>query len=426
MKQVRQALTSLILLVLATSSCKPVVDKVAQNDTPQSEDAEGEESSTSAVFKQTSRRIMNASEAWGMGALYRGSNTNRSPDCAVFFLDSPQNTATESIVATQRHCVQPLASEMTPETWCNPNGAQGGYIKDWETGNVGQCTSIEMLFSDRDLFIFRARINRNTSRVMQLGDFVPSINTRVAQMGFPSDLQNSPNGDLILTRNCWVLSIDPVFNADVNESYRREHGQFAGGPKARYNCTTVQGNSGGPAVIDTYPFTGNPQLPVVIGLPVDGSDPWNRPSDPEVGTPVTHIKGFVDENRAKFNELGIRLATTQSTLGNQSRAMHAGRYTSPQYPNYNFDILPYYYNGTDPREIRVTFVPVASGATNMNTYFLQCTKQPPYIMVCSHTNDRNVTLTFNFDAAASFLMEMSTSPGAQYRFDVIPNGSSRG
>jgi len=426
MKQIRSGLTSLVLLILATSSCKPVADKVNPEENPQSEDAAEEQSTTSAVFKQASRRILKREESWGMGGFYRGQNQDLSPECAIFFLDSPQNTATESIAATQRHCIQSSGSVQTIDQWCDQSSQYPGSIKDWETGNSGYCTKVELLYPDRDLFIFRAKINRNTSHVMQLGDFVPAVNTRVAQIGFPRDLQTSGTGDLIMTRNCWVLSIDPVFNHDVNEDYRRDYGQFAGGPKGRYNCTTVQGNSGGPAVIDTYPFTGNPELPVVIGLAVDGSDPWSRPSDPETGAPMTHMKGFLDEQRAKFNELGIRLVTSQSSLGKQTRAMNAGRYTSSQYPNYNFDILPYYYNGTDPREIRVTFVPAASGATNMNTYFLQCSKQAPYIMVCSHTNDRNVTLTFSFDAAAAFLMEMSTTPGAQYRFNVVNDGSSRG
>lgn len=430
MKRLMTAASSILILLLATSSCKPV-EKTAKQEQPGDADAKGQESTVSAVFKQASRRKLNAGEytkdkityidSWGIGALWGGNVTNIVPKCTVFFLDSPQNTSEESLVATQRHCVEQSSSASTANTWCDPNGLYGGNIMDWETGNRGQCTKVELLYPDRDLFIFRARINRNTSHVLQLADFVPAVNTRVAQIGFPEDLQTSTLGDLIMTRNCWILSIEPETNPGGG------YGQFSFGPRARYNCTTVQGNSGGPAVIDTYPFaTNNSELPVVIGLALDGSSPWSNPSDPESGAPMTYSKGYIDLERARFNEMGIRMATSQSTLGNQSRAMNAGRYTSPQYPNYNFDVLPYYYNGTDPKEIRVTFVPTAEGATNIKTYFLKCLKQPPYMMVCSFTNDRNVTLTFSFDAAASFLMEMSSSPGNQYRFNLSNNGASNG
>lgn len=215
----------------------------------------------------------------------------RIPSCTAFFVE---NTKSQTIVATARHCFEFKETE-----FCDKGS---GFTTN--EGVQGRCLNVLAGDSEHDIVLFRAEFPfvPGPERTLRLSGFAPEVGTRLTMIGYPSDPERQ--GRLTVTDQCWVLQ------------------EFANSPysakkifdeSARHNCSTYGGNSGGPMLLEGSR--------IVVGLPFTfiPNDFTPYPADnPKISAHMARVADFVERHRTILTEAGV-VAANQDEVHSAAR-----------------------------------------------------------------------------------------------------------
>lgn len=308
--------------------------------------------------------------------------------CAGFYV---ANQDRQTVIGTARHCVNFKARD-----WCLNDG-----VHTDELGNAaGKCQGIVLGDSKHDIVFFKSSLPYpRDEHTLQLGMFVPDLDTPLVMLGYPADslAQAKPTA----TDNCWIRATDmPSPHANTAE-------YVTGGLFDRsyhHNCSTYGGNSGGPMIIEG--------TRTVVGLPFT----FHREADPLHLTPEPQTKadGFNTAAGAhvfdvvKANEANARLAKLilvagQETMSDRATHAKAGTYspTDSAAANCHLKVVPLYKSGTVLADVSVLFM--GSACASAAEHYFQCQQDTCTVPTASTFNikfEANNQLKYTFGASS--------------------------
>jgi|CXWL01.1.fsa_nt_gi hypothetical protein len=238
-------------------------------------------------------------------------------NCAGFFV---KNQADEFLIATARHCALYRFEKACKDNDIEVVTAAGSFL--------GRCESVIAEGRNDDMVVFKARFTAPKKKLLTFIDFLALSAVPAPQgmpltvIGYPADRYS--NGSLTLTENCWAnngTTADSLLTseerlatqkaADRTRKYFQSKGEdydaYVGFHKffsthsqlQAHNCTTYQGNSGGP-----FLWSGHP---IAFGMPA-GSHPDVYREFPETASNnFTTTAGFVRGNRQALERAGVAL-----------------------------------------------------------------------------------------------------------------------
>lgn len=155
--------------------------------------------------------------------------------CTGYFLKNDRN---QYIIASAGHCFFHRVQNL-----CKAKA----FIVKAESGETGFCKRVVFSAEDTDLVLVEVDFRKEPQNVSPLviGNFDVPINTRILAIGYPAD--RWADGDLRVSRNCWTTSVPEAIDSDWVDALevRDDHDLWV-----RHNCSTYEGNSGGPVVLE--------------------------------------------------------------------------------------------------------------------------------------------------------------------------------
>lgn len=329
------------------------------------------ESAPQQYFRNSRRSHATANDRRGIARVKRLDTDKK---CTGFFLKS---STTKTFLATAKHCLYSLpddanASDATTrnpqfwdiDRWCS----RGGTAEDVETGATGGCKQggLRVGDSSHDFAIIEMNIsrapgaNQDLFGSFRLADFTPAATTPITMLGYPDDISDpslgcEANECLVKTDNCWVVNVD-------DNSLRSTYANGDLSRKARHNCTTQFGNSGGPMVMEGTPG-------VVMGLPASYRQGDNVQHFPDENLlPMNLLGEFIAAHRDQLSEIQIVSTAPRSRLA--ATYFAHGLYVSKD-SQCTLDVIPFYESNTKPEFILVTYRPTGS-STCSGTQIFAC------------------------------------------------------
>ncbi len=237
--------------------------------------------------------------------------------CAGFFV---KNRANDFLIATARHCALYRFEKVCKEDGVEVITAAGGFR--------GRCERVIAEGTYDDMVVFKARFSNPDRKILKSIGFLALSAVTAPQgmpltvIGYPSDQYR--NRRLTLTENCWANDgasvndlLTPAENMatekaaersrkyfrTMNEDYEAYIGSHkfmsARAQHQSHNCTTYQGNSGGP-----FLWSGRS---IAFGMPGGSHQDVYRAFPETASNKFLSTVGFARNNRLALEQAGVVL-----------------------------------------------------------------------------------------------------------------------